>query len=80
MNFTFTGKELSPEKDDVLLPLEREVLDLLHRISKDGKNVSTLDIEKWGKEFRGIKITFCLLWKNGEEKPEAFGRNTFFPF
>ena len=61
MNFTFTGKGASKEKDDALLPLEQEVLDLLHRISKDGKNVSTLDIEEWGKEFRGIKATFYIL-------------------
>ncbi len=29
LNFTFTGKGASKEKDDALLPLEQEVLDLL---------------------------------------------------
>ncbi|HPZ81493.1 MAG TPA: DUF2207 domain-containing protein, partial [Candidatus Atribacteria bacterium] len=79
LNFVFTGKELSPQKDDVLLPLEREVLDLLHHISKDGKNVSTLDIEEWGREFRGDKNNFLSFAEKWGGEARSFWEEHFFP-
>lgn len=79
LNFTFTGKGASKEKDDALLPLEQEVLDLLHRISKDGKNVSTLDIEEWGKEFRGDKSNFLYFIEKWGEEARSFWEEHFFP-
>ena len=79
LNFTFTEKEVPENKDDALLPLEQEVLDLLHRISKDGKNVSTLDIEEWGSEFRGDKSKFSSFIEQWGEKARSFWEEHFFP-
>ncbi|HXL01816.1 MAG TPA: DUF2207 domain-containing protein [Candidatus Atribacteria bacterium] len=79
LNFTFTERGISENKNDALLPLEQEVLELLHRISKEGKSVSTLDIEEWGSEFRGDKSKFSSFIEQWGEKARSFWEEHFFP-
>jgi len=58
--FTFTEKIKKLNTDTELLPFERDVLNLLQRISIDGRTVSTLEIEKWGKEIPQDKSNFLI--------------------
>jgi uncharacterized membrane protein len=57
----FRFSEKSRNKEAVSRELNRfevEVLDLLFKISKNDEEVSTLDIESWGKEMRGNRSNF----------------------
>ena len=58
--FTFTEKMMNINSDTDLLPFENDVLVLLKQISNDGRTISTLEIEKWGKKISQQKSNFLL--------------------
>ncbi|NLJ48390.1 MAG: DUF2207 domain-containing protein [Candidatus Atribacteria bacterium] len=58
--FTFKEKMININSDSELLPFEKDVLSLLQRISNDGRTVSTLEIEKWGKAIPREKSNFLV--------------------
>lgn len=76
--FTFTDKFKKPEAQSDLLPFERDVYDLLQRISIDGRTVTTVEIEKWGKEIPNDKSNFLIFIENWGKTVKNWWETHFF--
>jgi uncharacterized membrane protein len=76
--FTFTEKNMNINSDSELLPFEKDVLSLLQRISNDGQTVSTLEIEKWGKEIPREKSNFLVFIEDWGKLIKNWWENHFF--
>ena len=77
--FRFTDRARDRETVSAELNrFEAEVLDLLFKISKDGEEVSTVDIENWGKEMRANRSNFLrFLGSWGRDLREEFEKRYF---
>jgi len=77
--FRFTDRARDRETVSAELNrFEAEVLDLLFKISKDGEEVSTVDIENWGKEMRANRSNFLrFLGSWGRGLREEFEKRYF---
>lgn len=77
--FRFTDKARNREVvSRELNRFEAEVLDLLFKVSKNEEEVSTLDIESWGKEMRGNRSNFLRFIEGwGRDLREEFEQRYF---
>jgi len=76
--FTFTDKIKKPEAQSDLLPFEKDVYDLLQHISIDGRTVTTVDVEKWGKEIPNDKSNFLIFIENWGKTVKNWWETHFF--